>query len=174
MRVYILECNWRAIIKFWWSSMSFFRGNLCIPSDPSEIREVGAEEKLPLWEKNRASRISEVNHVQCTSNALTMLWMTESECARENERERKRGGGEREPENVFVKTKSRNYEESSIRVWTMCIRKVKRKWRSIRGQRFPRAVSAGDSENFAFFSNPVDSTGKVTTNATNNVVIVCK
>jgi len=94
--------------------MSFFRGNLCIPSDPSEIREVGAEEKLPLREKERASRISEVNHVQCTSNALTMLRMIESECARENERERE---GEREPENVFIKTNSQlRAQESSIKV----------------------------------------------------------
>lgn len=30
-----------------------------------------------------------------------------------------------------------------------------------------------DGDNFAFFSNPVDSRGKVTTNATNNVVFVC-
>jgi len=49
----------------------------------------------------------------------------------------------------------------------MCVQKERRGSGSICGQRFPRFVYKTTTISHFFLSNPVDSRGKVTTNATN-------
>lgn len=98
-------------------------------------------------------------------------------CGENDDRKR-----ERERECVCVSERERECEhlcqanlQSSLRaqrsvgsVTKICVqKKEKRKWKYLCRQRFPRFVYMTATVSHFFLSNPIDSRGKVTTNATN-------